>query len=83
MAWALAKLALSDAPLLNSIASAAIPLISEFNSQDLANTPWAFAKREVVNRPLCGTSMPLRPARTPELNPQNQANIAWSCAILQ
>lgn len=42
-AWACAKLALRDRPLLDSISAAAIRMLPEFNPLDLSMTAWSFA----------------------------------------
>lgn len=52
MAWACASLVFKNMPLMQSIASSAIPLCDEFGAQELGNTSWAFATRCVLHRPL-------------------------------
>mmetsp|Transcript_58519 Transcript_58519/g.189604 ORF Transcript_58519/g.189604 Transcript_58519/m.189604 type:complete len:83 (+) Transcript_58519:607-855(+) len=39
-------------PLLESIAAASVPMISQFTPQNLANTAWAFDILEVCDAPL-------------------------------
>jgi len=41
--WAVAKLGLRNAPLLNSIASAALTRLAQFSAQQLASFAWSFA----------------------------------------
>jgi hypothetical protein len=43
-AWSLSMLILSDVPLLDAIASAALRLLPQFLAQELSTTAWAFAK---------------------------------------
>jgi hypothetical protein len=43
IAWSFARLKIVDAPLLHSIASAALHRLYEFTSLNIANTAWAFS----------------------------------------
>lgn len=52
MAWAYAKLALLDQPLIDAISGAAIARISQLSALSLSRTAWAFATLLIENEPL-------------------------------
>lgn len=52
IAWSFAKLAYSDPPLLESMASRAVPLRADFKAQELGKLVWACARLELRDHPL-------------------------------
>jgi len=52
MAWSVALLTVSHAPLFHSLASDALPRSPEFTFQSLANTSWAYAASSLISQPL-------------------------------
>eukprot|EP00747_Dinoflagellata_sp_TGD_P097779 gnl/TRDRNA2_/TRDRNA2_167234_c0_seq1.p1 gnl/TRDRNA2_/TRDRNA2_167234_c0~~gnl/TRDRNA2_/TRDRNA2_167234_c0_seq1.p1 ORF type:complete len:458 (+),score=53.93 gnl/TRDRNA2_/TRDRNA2_167234_c0_seq1:184-1557(+) len=82
IAWACARLAVSDEPLLAALAAAAMQKISECTPQNLSNLAWALATISRSNDPLLNAISAASIRMISEFNAQNLANTAWSYARL-
>jgi hypothetical protein len=78
----MATLAIIDGPLLHAIASAAIPIISEFTQQALANTVWSFATIRLIHQTLLDSLSSSALNILDEFSPQGLANSVWSLSQL-
>jgi hypothetical protein len=52
LAWAYSKMAILDKPLRDSLSSAALPRLTEFEEQNLTQTAWSLAAWSVLHMPL-------------------------------
>jgi len=69
-------------PLLQSIASAAMPKIADFVPQGLANTLWAFSRLDFNDLPLIRAISSAARSRIGEFSSQNLSNTAWALASM-
>uniref|UniRef100_A0A7S4S6A4 Pseudouridine synthase RsuA/RluA-like domain-containing protein n=1 Tax=Alexandrium monilatum TaxID=311494 RepID=A0A7S4S6A4_9DINO len=67
---------------MDAIAAEAMAKISEFTSQEWANTAWAFARLGVENEPLFPAISAATMRRLPDFSLQELANLAWAFASL-
>jgi len=76
-----------DAPLLDAISAASIPIITEvngaFRAQDLTNTAWAYSHLELQDIPLLPAISAASLALIRDFVPQDLSNPAWSFAKLE
>lgn len=87
-AWAFATLLVTNCPLLNAIAAAAINRLSfEFRSQEIANLSWAFAVLAVSDDPLCDSIAAFVNAKLDAepcaFSAKQLASTAWAFATLE
>jgi hypothetical protein len=82
-AWAFSTLVFLHEPLIESLSSPALRLITQFDPQGLSNTSWSFALMlfhppEPLRNSIAAQAIP----KLPEFDSQNCANLAWSYALL-
>jgi len=83
LSWSCSKLDFVDHPLLESIAGAALALMSQekpFMTQELASMAWAFSLRLVSHEPLLAAISSASIRRMTEFGSQEVANTAWAFA---
>jgi len=79
----MALLDLRHKALLDSIASAALPLQGQqFTPQEMTNTLWSFAAMKCHHEPLMQALASSSLARMPQVTTQNLVNAAWSLDVL-
>uniref|UniRef100_A0A7S4QG04 Pseudouridine synthase RsuA/RluA-like domain-containing protein n=1 Tax=Alexandrium monilatum TaxID=311494 RepID=A0A7S4QG04_9DINO len=83
MAWAIAVLLVEDEPLISALAAEAIPKITEFACQELANLAWAVASLRIGDVPLFASISAASIPRIKDYNFQDIVNTAWSFAELR
>jgi len=81
--WALSQLQIEDAPLLESIAQAALATIEQFEPHSLASTAWAVAKLKWEHAPLWEGIVGQTLQQIDEFDTRGISNTAWSCATLR
>jgi len=79
-AWSIAKLQVKDAPLLTSIAAAALAKLSEFGTQEMSNTAWSFAKLSLCHVPFLDAIAAESRALIWAARTQELSNTAWALA---
>ena len=72
-----------DQQLLEAVAQAAAPKLSEFDEQALSTTMWASAKLMFRKQLLIDAMVLEVTNRDADLHQQGLANISWSCATLR
>jgi len=82
-AWAFATIrVLNSEPLLDAIASEAMPRVTDYLPQDLACTAWSFARFEFPNVPLLNAIAESSIPTMPHFSIRSLANMSWAVAKL-
>jgi len=69
-------------PLLAAIASASIPTIRDFNTQNISNTAWAFATLGMLHEPFMASISAQALPPLSETEAQDLANTSWAFSVL-
>merc|ERR1712039_406379 len=83
IAWAVAKLDVSNLPLMTALADASLRLISDAQPQGLANTAWALATSVVRHRPLMDAIAAASLRMITQFGQQELGNTSWAFAELR
>merc|ERR1712113_160531 len=83
ISWAIAKLDVSDPPLMTALAAASLRLVSDAQPQGLANTAWALATSVVRHKPLLDAIAAASLRMMTQFGQQELGNTSWAFAELR